>query len=101
MPLQLPCLRAISEELAACNHRRFGPSGSPLQLRKQLDLNIEALLVWFYSTWVNVAGIKHPLDENPAVNREPTQHPGFFLFPSQIATLMLVETEDLMPLIAP
>ena len=41
-----------------------------------------------------------PLDENPAVNREPNHLPGF-LFPSQIATLMLVETEDLIPLIAP
>ena len=42
----------------------------------------------------------HPLDENPAVNREPTQLPGF-LFPSQVATLTLVETEDLISLIAP
>ena len=41
----------------------------------------------------------HPLDENPAVNREPNQRPGF-LFPSQIATLMVVETEDLIPVIA-
>ena len=42
----------------------------------------------------------HPLDENPAVNREPNHLPGF-IFPSQIATLMLVETEDLIPLIGP
>ena len=42
----------------------------------------------------------HPLDENPAVNWEPTQLPGF-LFPSQVATLLPVETEDLIPLIAP
>ena len=42
----------------------------------------------------------HPLDENLAVNREPNQLPSF-LFSSQMATLMLVETEDLMPLIAP
>ena len=75
------------------------PAG-PLQLKKQLELNIEALLTWIYSTWVNVAGIMHPLDVNLAVNREPNQLPGF-LFPSQIATLMLVETEDLIPLIAP
>ena len=71
------------------------PAG-PLQLKKQLELNTEALLAWIYSSWVIVAGIMHPLDENPAVNREPNQLPGF-LFPSQIATLMLVETEDLMP----
>ena len=74
------------------------PAG-PLQLKKQLELITEALLAWICSTWVNVAGIM-PLDENPAVNREPNQLPGF-LFPSQIATLMLVETEDLLPLIAP
>ena len=75
------------------------PAG-PLQLKKQLELNIEAILTWIFSTWVNVAGIMHPLVENPAINREPNQLPGF-LFPSQMATLMLVETEDLMPLIAP
>ena len=75
------------------------PAG-PLRLKKQLELNIEAILTWIYSTWVNVAGITHPLDENPAINREPNQLLGF-LFPSQMATLMLVETEDLIPLIAP
>ena len=42
----------------------------------------------------------HALDESPAVNRDANQLPGF-LFPSQVATLMLVETEDLIPLIAP
>ena len=42
----------------------------------------------------------HPLDENPAINREPNQLP-CFLFPSQVATLKLVETEDLIPLVAP
>ena len=75
------------------------PVGS-LKLKAQLDLNIQALLVWIYSTWVNVAGIMHPLDECPAINRDPSQLPGF-LFPTQMATLMLVETEDLIPLIAP
>ena len=75
------------------------PAG-PLRLKKRLELNIEAILTWIYSTWVNVAGIMHPLDENPAINREPNHLPGF-LFPSQMATLMLVETEDLIPLIAP
>ena len=42
----------------------------------------------------------HPLDECPAINRDPSQLPGF-LFPTQMATLMLVETEDLIPFIAP
>ena len=73
-------------------------SGS-LKLKAQLEMNIQAILVWIYSTWVNVAGIMHPLDESPDVNRDPNQLPGF-LFPSQVATLML-ETEDLIPLIAP
>ena len=75
------------------------PAGS-LKLKAQLELNIQAILVWIHSTWVNVAGIMHPLDESPAVNRDPNQLPGF-LFPSQVATLVLVETEDLIPLIAP
>ena len=75
------------------------PAG-PLRLKKQLELNIEAILAWIYSTWVNVAGIMHPLDENPAIKREPNQLPGF-LFPSQMANLMLVETLALIPLIAP
>ena len=75
------------------------PVGS-LQLKKQLELKIEAILTWIYSTWVNVAGIMQRLDENPAIKREPNQLPGF-LFPTQTATLMLVETKDLMPLISP
>ena len=41
----------------------------------------------------------HPMDEAPATKRE-NDWPGF-LFPSQVASFMLVETEDLMPLIAP
>ena len=71
-----------------------------LKLKAQLDLNIETILEWIYSTWVNISGIMHALDENPAVNREPTQLPGF-LFPSQVKTLMLVETEVLILLIVP
>ena len=75
------------------------PAGS-LKLKAQLKVNIQAILVWIYSTWVNVAGIMHPLDESPAVSRYPNQLHGF-LFPSRVATLMLVETEHLIPLIAP
>ena len=98
MSLQFLGVRPESKELDECNSARTGPAGE-IQLKKQLELNTEALLAWIYSLWVNVAGIMHPLDENPAVNRELNQLPAF-LFPSQIATLMLVETEDLMPLIA-
>ena len=99
MPFQLPSVRPEPEKLATCNLTPLDPAG-PLQMKKQLELNIDALLAWIYSTWVNVTGIMHPLDDNPAVNKEPNQIPGF-LFPSQIATLVLVETEDLIPLIAP
>ena len=42
----------------------------------------------------------HPLDDPPVVRREPTEFPGF-LFPSLVASLMLLETEDLFPLFAP
>ena len=38
------------------------PAGS-LKLKTQLELNIQAILIWIYSTWINVAGIMHPLDE--------------------------------------
>ena len=100
VPFQLPSVRPEPEKLATCNLTPLDPAG-PLQMKKQLELNIDALLAWiYYSTWVNVTRIMHPLDENPAVNREPNQIPGF-LFPSQIATLVLVKTEDLIPLIAP
>ena len=71
-----------------------------LQLKTQLDNNIEALLVWIYSTCVNVSGIMHPFCNPPVIRREPTEFPGFLLT-SQIASLMLVETEYLLPLIAP
>ena len=37
---------------------------------------------------------------SPPINRDPNQLPGF-LFPLQVATLMIVETKDLIPLIAP
>ena len=56
-------------------------SAGPLQLKAQLNLNIEALLVWIYSTWVNVAGFMHPLDENPAINGQPNKLPGFLFLP--------------------
>ena len=73
-----------------------------LQLKARIDLSVEAILVWIYFTWVNLAGNMHPLVENPTANRELTQLPGFrFQIPSQVATLMLVETEYLIPLIAP
>ena len=72
-----------------------------MKLKAQLELNIQAIFTWIYSTWVNVAGIMDdPLDESPAGNRDPNQLPGF-LFSSQVATLKLVETEDLIPLIVP
>ena len=77
----------------------FDPVGLH-QFRSQLESNIEAILTWIYSTWVNVSGIMHPLDETPATTRGENEWPGFLL-PSQVASLMLVETEVLIPLIAP
>ena len=41
------------------------PAG-PLQLKAQLNLNIEALIVWIHSTWVNVAGITRSIEPQPA-----------------------------------
>ena len=73
------------------------PAG-PLQLKVQFEINVGANLVWMYSTWVNVSGIMHPLDETPVVNMGAVELPGFLF---QVASLMLVDTEDLMPLIAP
>ena len=83
-----------------CSLRHAIDPTFPLQLKAQFKLNVEAILVWIYSTWVNVSGIMHPLDENPMANRGATELPDFLL-PSQVANLMLVQTEDLIPLIAP
>ena len=63
-------------------------------------LNENAEEPWIYSTWVNVTGIMNTIDESPAANRGEIDLPGL-LFPSQVANLMLVEREDLMPFIAP
>ena len=100
-----PCL--LSFLIFAQNQRNWtdalnntlDPAGS-LQVKAQADTNVEAIYVWIYSTWTNVSGIMHPLGETPAINREATALPDF-LFPSQVASLMLVQTEDLLPLIAP
>ena len=78
----------------------LGPAGA-LKLRAQLDTNIEAiLLTWKYCAWLNVSGVMHNLDETPIVQRSAADLPSF-LFPSQVASLMLVETEDMNPVIAP
>ena len=50
-----------------------------LPLKTQWDNNKEALLVWIYSTWVNVSGIMHPLDVSPVIRREPKEFAGFSL----------------------
>ena len=42
----------------------------------------------------------HTLDDTQSAKRDANDLPGF-LFPSQVASLVLVETEDLIPLIAP
>ena len=75
------------------------PAGA-LKLRAQLAENIETRPVWIYSTWVNVSGVMSTLDDSLSQRRNDKNLPGF-LFPSQIASLMLVETADLAPVIAP
>ena len=78
----------------------LGPAWA-LKLRTQLDTNIEAiLLTWIHCTWLNVSGVMHTLDETPIVQRSADDLPNF-LFPSQVASLMLVETEGMNPVIAP
>ena len=75
------------------------PAGA-LKLRAQLTENVETMLAWIYSAWVNVSGMMSTLDDPHSQRRNDKNLPGF-LFPSQVASLMLVETEDLIPLIAP
>ena len=48
-----------------------------LQLKIVQDNKVEALLVWIYSTWVNVSGIMHQLDDPPGIRREATEFPVF------------------------
>ena len=75
------------------------PAGA-LKLRAQLAENIGTLLAWVYSAWVNVSGVMSTLDDSLSQKPNSNNLPGF-LFPSQIPSLMLVETEDLVPMIAP
>ena len=81
--------------------KTLDPAGA-LKLSAQLAENIETMLAWIYSAWVNVAGIMSGLDHPDSLNQQRNHKnlPGF-LFPSQIANLMLVETKDLIPVIAP
>ena len=75
------------------------PAGA-LRLRAQLAENVETVLAWVYSAWVNVSGVMCALDDSSTQQRNNNNLPGF-LFPSQVASLVLVESEDLTPVIAP
>ena len=81
--------------------KTLDPAGA-LKLSAQLAENIETMAACIYSVWVNVSGIMSSLDHPDLLNQQRNDKnlPGF-LFPSQIASLMLVETEDLIPVIAP
>ena len=79
---------------------RMSPTLALLVALTRDILNENAEEPWIYSTWVNVTGIMNTIDESPAANRGEIDLPGL-LFPSQVANLMLVEREDLMPFIAP
>ena len=61
---------------------------------------IEMILAWIYSAWVKLSGVMCNLDDSQIQQRDDKNLPGF-LFPSQMANLMLVETEDPIPVIAP
>ena len=76
--------------------KTLDPAGA-LKLGAQLAENIETMLAWIYLGWVNVLGIMSNLDHPDPLNQQRNDKnlPGF-LFPSQIASLMLVETEDLV-----
>ena len=60
------------------------------------------MLAWIYSAWINVSGIMITIDHPDPLNQQNNDKnlPGF-LFPSQVASLMLVETEGLIPVNAP
>ena len=60
------------------------------------------MLARIYSAWINVSGIMITIDHSDPLNQQNNGKnlPGF-LFRSQVASLMLVETEDLVPVIAP
>ena len=81
--------------------KTLDPAGA-LKLNAQLAENIESMLAWIYSAWLNVSGIMITIDHPDPLNQQNNDKnlPGF-LFPSQVASLMLVETEDLIPVIAP
>ena len=81
--------------------KTLDPAGA-LKLNAQLAENIESMLAWIFSAWMNVSGIMITIDNPDTLNQQNNDKnvPGFF-FPSQLASLMLVETEDLIPVIAP
>ena len=74
------------------------PAGA-LRLRAQPAENVETILAWIYSAWLNVSGVKLTLDDSQIQQRNDKNRP-HFLFPSQMASVMLIETEDLIPVIA-
>ena len=69
-------------------------------MRAQLAENVETILAWINSTGVDVSGVMYTLDDAQIQQRNDKILPGF-LFPSQVASLMMVETEDIIPVIAP
>ena len=88
--------------------RLFDPK-QQLGYMGQLVNNIYELRLWIYSTQINVSGLLADAQSQQGMKmssyderhqRELTMTPGF-LFPSQVATLMQCETEDLMAYAAP
>ena len=75
------------------------PAGA-LKLRAQLVENVETILAWIYSAWMNLSVVMRTLDNPPTQQDNEKNRPGF-LFPLEIANLVLVETEEMIPVIAP
>ena len=75
------------------------PAGA-LKSCAQLEESVETILACIYVVRVNVSGVMCTLNDIQSSRRKDKILPGF-PFPSQVASLMLVETEDLTPVIAP
>ena len=102
-----------AEQLSGLSSRRSrspdGDLNQHLGYKAQLVDNIYELRLWIYSTEVNVSGLLADAQSQQDMKmtayverhqRELRMTPGF-LFPSQVATLMQCETEDLMLYAAP
>ena len=69
------------------------------QTLQELKENVGTILALIYSVWVNVSDVTCTLEDTQIPHRNKKNQEGF-LFPSKVASWMLVETDDLIPVIA-